>query len=249
MNRLTFTADGAITQGAAVKLTGSMKVAISTASTDITIGVALSSADDTKDVLVELCGAYHNVWAGGVITAGDAVVPTTAGDFIKTTAVDYQFVALNGAAASGDMFTVVEFHVISGVNDIVQMATVTVSSAEILALYTTAKEIVAAPTSGKALIFEKAVIMYDYLTTAYTIGSATNLAFNYTDKTGAAVSATQAVTGMIDQVTDQYRFVPALATALTPVAAAKLVLSLAGANPTAGVGTLKVTIFYRVVTL
>lgn len=248
MNRLTFTADGAITQGAAVKLTDSMKVAISTAPTDLTIGIALSSADSGKDVLVELCGTYHNVWAGGTIEAGDAVVPTTGGDFIKTTSPDYQFVALNDAA-SGEMFTIVEYHVISGINDVVQVATVDISSAEILALYTTAKEVVAAPASGKALIFEKAIIMYDAGTTPYTIGSAENLEFKYTDKTGAAVSAALAASDILDETTDQYRLIPAINTALTPVAAAPICLSLAGANPTAGNGTLKVTIYYRVITL
>ena len=128
----------------------------------------------------------------------------------------------------------------------VQYAAVEVTSAEILALFTTPKSLVAAPGAGYILDFISLLLAYDYLTTAYTIGAATNLQVKYTDGSGAAASVTQAVTGMIDQATDQIRHLDKLESGITPVVNAALVLTLAGANPTAGVGTLHCKVVYRI---
>ena len=129
---------------------------------------------------------------------------------------------------------------------LLRSVSIDVTSAELLALFTTPKEIVAAPDSGFMLEFVSATVIYKAGGVAYTIGSATNLAVKYTDGSGTTVSATQAVTGMIDQSTNQIRMIPGVATAFTPATAAKLVLTLAGANPSAGTGTLTVKVFYRV---
>lgn len=128
----------------------------------------------------------------------------------------------------------------------VQYAEVEISAAEILALFTTAKELVAAPGSGKVLEFISLTLAYDYGTVVYTIGSATNLEVKITDKTGASVSTTQAVTGMIDQATDQLRALDKLEASVTPVVNAPLCLALAGADPTAGDGTIHAKVAYRV---
>lgn len=128
-----------------------------------------------------------------------------------------------------------------------KVSTVTITSAQLLALFTTAIEIVPAPPTGKTLFMKRCIVKYNYGTVVYTVGTATNLTVNYTDKNGTAVSATQAVTGMIDQASNQTRVMPALSTAFTPTASAKLVLSLAVANPTAGNGTLTVTTVYNIV--
>lgn len=128
----------------------------------------------------------------------------------------------------------------------VQYAEVEISAAEILALFTLAKVLVAAPGAGKVLEFISLMLAYDYDTSVYTIGSATNLEVKITDKNGAAVSTTQAVTGMIDQATDQLRSLDKLEASVTPVADAPLVLALAVANPTAGAGVLHVKVAYRV---
>ena len=100
----TFTAGGTITQGAVVKLTGDFTVEVATAGTDKVVGVALQGADTGENLPVELNGALLRAYAGGVITAGDPLNPTTAGDVIKevTASTDYMFIALEGAAASGD---------------------------------------------------------------------------------------------------------------------------------------------------
>ncbi|MBA7682055.1 hypothetical protein ES703_90401 [subsurface metagenome] len=128
----------------------------------------------------------------------------------------------------------------------IQYAEVEISPAEIKALYTTAKELVAAQGAGKVLEFISIMLAYEYGTVVYTIGSATNLEVKITDKTGAAVSTTQAVTGMIDQATDQLRALDKLEASVTPVDNAPLCLALAGGNPTAGDGVIHAKVAYRV---
>lgn len=130
---------------------------------------------------------------------------------------------------------------------LIKYAVVEISSAELLALFTTPKQLVAAPGAGKILEFISLLLAYDYLTTAYTIGAATNLQVKYTDGSGVAVSTTQAVTGMIDQTSDQVRAVDKLEASVTPAVNAALVLTLAGANPTLGVGTIHAEVTYRTI--
>jgi len=130
---------------------------------------------------------------------------------------------------------------------ITQRAQVTLTIAEIKALYTTAIEIVAAPGAGNYLQFLGCIIEYDYAA-VYTIGSATDLQVKYTDKNGTALSVTRAVTGIWDQTGDiVYLLQPLSATALVPVANAKLVMSLAGADPTGTGSPMHVSTLYRVI--
>lgn len=127
--------------------------------------------------------------------------------------------------------------------------TVRMTSAELLALFTTAKPLVAAPGANKVLNFIEATISYVAGATAYTINSSTNLSIKHKDKTGADLSSTRATTGFIDQSTNQYSLFRPLAAQLaltTNSINQPLCLSLAGANPTLGDGTLIVTVVYRV---
>ncbi|MBA7610062.1 hypothetical protein ES703_17267 [subsurface metagenome] len=128
----------------------------------------------------------------------------------------------------------------------VQYAEVEISAIDIKALFTTAKQLVAAPGAGKVLEFISLMLAYDYGTVVYTIGDATNLEVKITDKTGAAVSTTQAVTDMIDQATDQMRALDKLEASVTPVDNAPLCLALAGADPTAGDGVIHAKVAYRI---
>lgn len=123
---------------------------------------------------------------------------------------------------------------------------VTLTAAEILALFTTPKSLIAAPGANKFNEIISAALIMTYAT-AYTIGSATNLELKYTDGSGAAITTAMAVTGILDQTANQVRIMNKLATNVTPVVNAAVVLALAGANPTGGTSTLRVRGRYRVV--
>lgn len=132
----------------------------------------------------------------------------------------------------------------------IQSADILLSGAQILALYTTPITLVAAPAAGKALVFEGAVLFYDFGTAAYTVGTASSLSVKYTGAAGLALGGTSP-TGFLDQATNQLRYVRPYTAAsaesgLTPVTA-PLVLHQLTANMTAGDGTLAARVFYRVV--
>ncbi len=138
------------------------------------------------------------------------------------------------------------------VAEVIRYTTVEVSTAELLALYTTAKAIVAAPGAGKFIEVINALLTFDYAA-AFTPGSATTLALAYKDKTGAVITGTRAVTGFLDQTSDQVSLLRPLTTSLaidSNVVDKPVCLTLAGANPTGGSGSkLYVKVAYRVVTL
>jgi len=123
---------------------------------------------------------------------------------------------------------------------------VEISSAELLALYTTPKTLVAAPGAGKVLEFISLLLAYDYGTIVYTIGAAGAFRVKYTDASGATVSTTAPQAGMTDQATDQVRLLDKTAATVTPVVNAALVLHFPGADVTDGNGTIHVKIAYRV---
>lgn len=150
----------------------------------------------------------------------------------------------SGASTAYEVYDANEIATILG--PLVQAAQVTVTSAQLLALHTTPVALVPAPGAGNVIQFLGALVTYVYGTTAYTINSSTNLAVQFTDGSGATASSTLATTGVIDQTTNQVRQLSPVATTLTPVANAALVLSLAVASPTLGDGTLSVRTLYRV---
>ncbi|MBA7699325.1 hypothetical protein ES703_108019 [subsurface metagenome] len=128
----------------------------------------------------------------------------------------------------------------------VKYALVEISADDIKALYTTAKELVATPGAGYVLEFISIVLTYEYGTIVYDLTSCTDLEVRITNKSGSAVSTTQAVAGMLDQSSDQIRALDKLEASVTPVDAAPLCLALDGADPTAGDGLVHAMVSYRI---
>jgi hypothetical protein len=81
---------------------------------------------------------------------------------------------------------------------VINVATVTLTNAELKALRATPKTLVAAPGSGKVLEFVSAVLKLSGGTNALS-ESSDNMAVKFTDGSGAAVSNTIEATGFIDQ--------------------------------------------------
>jgi len=138
----------------------------------------------------------------------------------------------------------------TGIIDIsaIQSVDVVISSAELLALQTTPKTLVAAPGAGKAIVLEEAVFFLDYNSAAYAgIAAGDDINIRYTDGSGA-ISGTLETTGFLDQTADIYSVVKPLASSLILPANAPLVASLAGAIIT-GDSPVAVRTFYRIVEL
>lgn len=129
-------------------------------------------------------------------------------------------------------------------------ATVTVSSAELLALNASPKTLIAAPAAGKALILVAAELWLDFATTKYDgIAAGEDLTIRYTDGSGALL-ATIETDPFLAAEADAFRYVePTTTAAITPVAEAPLVLHLSTGEIATGDSPLKVRITYRELTL
>jgi hypothetical protein len=122
----------------------------------------------------------------------------------------------------------------------------TLTTGELLALFTTPKSLVVAQGANTVVEFVSALLAYDYNATVYTVGTAGDLQVKYTDGSGAAASSTRACTGFIDQASDQLSMLEKVGGTVVPVANAALVLTLATANPTLGDSPINIRVAYRV---
>ena len=126
---------------------------------------------------------------------------------------------------------------------------VTVSSGEIKALATTAKELVAAPGADRVLEFISATIKYNYGTAVYT-ESTDDMVIEYSG--GQDVSASIDSSSFIDQSNDEIRLIPFSASAmaitvdLEALKNTSLQLFIPNDNPAAGDGTLDVRVTYHI---
>lgn len=130
-------------------------------------------------------------------------------------------------------------------------ADVTITSAQLLALFTTPISVLAAPGAGFANVLE-AVIATKAAGTAYAgIASNEELAISYTNAAGLKVMEIEP-TGFLDQTTAQMRYASsykaASATAsITPVENAAMVIHMLTGNITTGDSDLKLRLIYRTI--
>ena len=130
--------------------------------------------------------------------------------------------------------------------DQLRVATVSVSSAEIKALHTTPKTLIAAPGAGKAVIVDEVIYSFT-VGTQYANGDQMTCRYNG-DTTNVIIGPTAAqINGASSFIDTAY---PAVAQ--TPIVATNVVFELKLLSGTAyitGTGTLKVFIKYRIITL
>lgn len=125
-----------------------------------------------------------------------------------------------------------------------------VTSAQLLAMFATPVEIVPAPGSGLALIFD-GISVYKPAGVAYAgIAAGEDLTVKYTNQAGLEVAELE-TTGFLDQATAQHRYAGGFRAAsgiasITPVANAALVLALLVGEITTGDQPLHVRTFYRI---
>ena len=126
---------------------------------------------------------------------------------------------------------------------------VIVSSGEIRALATIAKELVPAPGADRILEFISAVIKYNYGATAYT-ETGDDMVIEYSG--GQDVTAAIDSTNFIDQANDEIRVIPfsvtdmAITVDLEVLKNTSLQLFIPNDNPTLGDGTLTIRTTYRI---
>jgi len=131
-----------------------------------------------------------------------------------------------------------------------EFKSLTLTAAQMNALNGTPLAVVPAPGPGWIVLLDSVEMQYVYGSAAFTIGTASGLAFKYTDGSGLQV-AQCAVTGFLDQASNQRRSALAYraasaASQITPVANAPIVAQMLTANVSVGTGcSLKLRAFYR----
>lgn len=131
----------------------------------------------------------------------------------------------------------------------VQYVDVTISSAELLALNATPKELVPAPGAGFANVLDS-IVAYKAAGTAYAgIAAGEDISVRYTDGSGTELAEIEA-TGFLDQATAQTRFAYPYRAAsgissVTPTANAAIVAHMLTGEITTGDSDLKLRVFFR----
>jgi hypothetical protein len=130
----------------------------------------------------------------------------------------------------------------------VLVADVFVSTAEMLALNATPKTIVAAPGSGVYLEFLGAYLFLDYNSAAYVVDAGDNIAFKYTDASGAKVSTDVETDGFLTLTADALRVARPVMTdpaALAIVVNAAIVMHMLTGEILTGNSPVKIRCYYR----
>jgi len=122
--------------------------------------------------------------------------------------------------------------------------TITITTAELLALRASPKELVAAPGIGKVLQFMGAVGFLDYNSATYTANG--ELTIRYTDNSGTAVSDAVANSALFHQADDCYEEFAILSAETELTVNAALVLSEGTGEATTGDSPITIKIFYRI---
>lgn len=132
---------------------------------------------------------------------------------------------------------------------VIQFVDVVISTAELLALNTTPKTIVAAPGAGLAIVPASplaAILHLDFNSAAYDgIAAGEDLSFKYTDESGTQLFTVEA-TGFLDEAADAVRYA-ADPTLVTPEADEPVVLHMLTGNIATGNSPLRVRFYYRIV--
>lgn len=140
---------------------------------------------------------------------------------------------------------------VEAVESQIKFVNVTITTAQLLALFTTPISILAAPGAGLANVLE-GVVAYKAAGTAYDgIAAGEDISISYTDASGLAVAGIEA-TGFLDQATAQTRYAGAYRAAsgissVTPVANAALMIHMLTGNIATGDSDLKLRVYYRTV--
>ena len=138
-----------------------------------------------------------------------------------------------------------------GTKSILQALPVQITTAQILALYTTPVEIIPAPGAGRAIIFF-GILLTKPAGTAYSgIAGGEDLSITYTDASGHEVARAE-TTGFLDQTSLQNRYAGHFGadsglSAYTPVVNAAIMIHLLSGNITTGDTALNCIVQYSIV--
>lgn len=124
---------------------------------------------------------------------------------------------------------------------------VTLTSAQMLALNATPVTLLTAPGAGKSIVIV-GIYASKAAGTGYTAAANADIAFKYTDSSGA-VAATMETTGFLTSASAVQAYAPATAGTYFPVANAPIVAHMLNSEVTGGNSPVQFKILYKVFTV
>lgn len=131
-------------------------------------------------------------------------------------------------------------------DQVIKRASTTLTAAQVKALNTTPRSILAAPGAGKANVIVEIFATHNFLTTSFA--GSNDLEFHYTSSSGAKVTADMDNAFLL-ATEDAYSAVKGVVTNYTPVENAPIAVNVATGDPTQGLGSVNFKVYYRTITL
>jgi uncharacterized protein YlxP (DUF503 family) len=134
-------------------------------------------------------------------------------------------------------------------DDVVKTVKVSLSSAEILALNATPKQLIAAPGSGKTIQVARIIGKLNFVSAAYATNTTLQVHFNNGGSVTVISNQSVLLTSTVNRMLHFIDATPTGATSLQYIENADLRLNVASGNPTTGGGSLDLYITYKIITL
>ncbi len=238
-NRLTLTAPYAVASGAGLKVGNIFGVALSDAALNGTVEAAV------EDVY-SLAKVSAQAWAVGDLIYWDDTAKLATTSPTGNLLIGFATAVAANPSSTGNVKLLPPAGAATGYT-LGNSAVVTISSAELLALNATPKQIIAAPGANLAIIPRKWLVRHAGGTAYAGIAAGEDLSLKYTDGSGAKAAADIETTGFLDQVTAQIRTAGGISASVAPVANAAVVAHLLSGEIITGDFDLEVLVYYDVV--
>lgn len=234
--------------GYAAKVNSSGALALCTTQGEVSNGILVAEPASAGDIGAIMQLGHAQAIAGGTVAINDPLTVNSSSQLIKATSGEHVVARALEAATSGQQFQVFvcpsQAVAAAASSGDVKYAEVSLTAAEIKALNTTAKTLVAAPGAGYVLEFISAVLILDHGGTDYATNG--NLSIRETNAAGTALSDTAAEGDFLFASADAIRCVQALSADVALLANKAMVLSCATGDPATGNGVLRVKVAYRI---
>jgi hypothetical protein len=215
-------------------------------------------APDVGQRLDVIKAGISEVILGGTVAYGDILVSDANGAAVKVAdaTADVPITHIGTAEEAGTAGAIIKFTMqplgsrVPALESDIRIADLTLTTAQVLALFTTPITLLAAPGLLKAIVPVSLTAFLDYNSAAYDgVAGGEDIVVSYTNAAGLALFNIEC-TGFIDQAADTIRYArpsQAIAVDAIPVVNAAVVVHMLTGNIATGNSPLKLRMAYRII--